>query len=360
MYKRLIGMGMLMACLCFVGCTDSQNVTLKNVSILESTEGLGTTKSTEIELETTQEKAKDTTQDTIKEPVQETTQATTVAKKNYPFISGCYVDKVRGDRWKVMLIGDMKMSEEDEKSLNRILNNYKGQISIKAVSLDGTKGITYNSEGEYFSACTVKAPYMLYCYRQMQQGNGSLKEEMTYNSSKHYHSGTGELKWNPNGTVYTLKEIMYYTLWKSDNVGYMMCLDRFGKDGYNEMMDEWGCPSLKIEDYAPWSFVARAEDLVIAWRHIYEFMQEQNEFSWAMYDSCTPCSYNFMGDAIPKFVISQKYGWGDDVYSDGGIVYSDNGNYIFAVYTNSSGEEYDKRVVNDAFRIIHKYMMPAQ
>lgn len=240
----------------------------------------------------------------------------------------------------------MTVSEEELSSLSDLLNSYNGKISMKIVRADGEYGMSYNSTAGFFSACTIKAGYMLYCYKQIEQGNGSLEETMTYTDA-FYHGGTGSIKNSASGTVYTLQEIMYRTLWESDNSGYDMCIYRWGKEGYNEMVRNLGCETFLLNSNSCWVYNARAEELVILWKEIYKYFQENSENAGLLYDSCTQQKYNFLGNALPSYTISQKYGWSDDAYSDGGIIYGQNGDYLFAIFTDSGGESYDMQTVNN-------------
>ena len=255
----------------------------------------------------------------------------------------------------VQSFGDIDVAESELAELTELLNTYSNQISFKAVSVDGTKGISYNSDGEYFAASAIKAPYLLYCYQQMDAGNGCLDEEMVY-TSKYYSSGTGDIKDSADGTVYTLEEIMRRVIWNSDNSGYYMCADRWSKEGYNQLMEQIGCDRLKFPAHSIWVYDVKVDDFIIVWKSIYDYFETNTEHSKKFYDSTTNCKWSFFGSGIKDSVIAQKYGWTDEAYCDAGIIYGQNTTYILAVFTDSAGEDIDKSLVTKVVSRINTIM----
>lgn len=268
-------------------------------------------------------------------------------------------ERISWDNDEVAVLGDVTVEEENLAKLNKVLSNYSKKIGIKAVTVDGTKGLSYNSEDEFFMASAVKAPYLLYAYQQMNAGNGSPGEEMKY-TGNYYNLGTGVMRYQPVGTVFTLEEIMYYTMRKSDNVGYNMCIGRWGKEGYNELMGELGCDSFVLEDWTPWVHEGRVDDLLIIWNEIYKFMNNGSESARLLYDSCTyigqTADYNFMKNVLPDTLVSQKYGWSEDGYGNCAIVYGENQTYIVSVFMDSSGTGEDQLVYRDVIKLVDELL----
>lgn len=268
-------------------------------------------------------------------------------------------ERVTWDEKEVAVLGDWEVDEEVLAQLNKQLKNYSGKISVKVVTIDGTKGLSYQSGGEYFMASAVKAPYLLYAYQQMEAGNGTPDEEMKY-TGNFYHQGTGVLQYYPVGTMFTLETIMWNTMRESDNVGYDMCVARWGKEGYNELMRQLGCESFVMEDWTSWIHKGKVDELLIIWNEIYNFMNQGSEYSRLLYDSCTyydgDKDYNFMKNALPGVTVSQKYGWSDDGYGDGAVIYGENQIYLVAIFMDSEGDGYDQQILTNVMRLINKLM----
>lgn len=255
--------------------------------------------------------------------------------------------------------GDLEAQEFSSAldELETILKTYNNEVSVVAYSLDNRKVVGFNTESGIFAACTVKAAYALYCLKQMEKGVGSLNTKMTY-QEKHYESGTGDLQYSPYGTEFSMKTIISKSLRISDNVGYMMMVDYFGRDSYNEWIEGLGCPSLKIEPTV-WSLRTKARDLVVIWREIYNYFKQDSVYSKFLYDSCTNTGNNFLTVSLSDTDYSHKEGHesrGDWLsLSDAGIIWKENSPYIVAIITNAPGiTSADCRMFSDVMEIIDK------
>ena len=307
-------------------------------------------------VESTTEDASDATQDTAtvdtdsqQIATEKTTEPPTASKPNYIY------DQPLDDTNHIQTMGDVEISKEEFTALTELLAACDYRVSFKAVSIDGSRCISYNSMEEYFPASAIKAPYLLYCYKQIDSGNGALDEEMIY-TSKYFREGTGEIKDSEEGTVYTLSEVMRRTIWNSDNSGYYMCADRWGKEGYNQLMEQIGADRLKFPSYSIWAHDTRVGDFIIAWKSIYDYFQTGTEGAKAFYDSTTNCKWNFFGGGIKDCVIAQKYGWADEAFSNAGIIYGKNETYLLAIFTDSEGDEADKKQYASLASMLHNIM----
>ncbi len=223
--------------------------------------------------------------------------------------------------------------------LQEILNSHKYNISLSVYSVDGSKGLEYNTNAEIFGACTVKAAYTLYACKQMEAGNGNLQTEMTY-EQKHYEPGTGEMQYSSFGTVFSMETALHKSMSISDNVGYLMSVDYFGRDGYNTYVSEMGCDSLQIKPTV-WSLRTKANDLVKIWCEIYNYFETDTEYSRFLKNSCTNTAGNYATAALGGVEYSHKQGHnstGDWLsLSDAGIVWKEQNPYIIAILTDAPG-----------------------
>ncbi len=240
-------------------------------------------------------------------------------------------------------------------SLDMILRDYNHNISLVAYSLDGKKAIGYNTDAQIFCACTVKAPYTLYCLMQMEKGAATLDTQMTY-EKKHYEPGTGDMQYKPFGTVFDMRTMLHKSMSISDNVGYMMAVDYFGRDGYNQWVSSISAPSMQIKPTV-WSLRANARDLAICWREIYKYFCRGGEYAEFLYNSCTGTDGNYSTQSL-DVAYSHKQGHnrsGDwTSYSDAGIVWKEGAPYILAIITDAPGpSSYDAGVFADIAKIIH-------
>ena len=240
--------------------------------------------------------------------------------------------------------------------LQKILDGYTRNISLAVYSVDGSKALYYNTNEGIFGACTVKAAYTLYACKQLESGNGSLDTQITY-EQKHYESGTGDMQYSPFGTVFSMETALYKSMSISDNVGYLMAVDYFGRDGYNAYMSELGCDSL-IKKPTVWCLHTKANDLVKIWCEIYNYFETDTEYSQFLYDSCTNTAGNYATAALSGVDYSHKQGHnstGDWLsLSDAGIVWKGDTPYIIAILTDAPGpSSYDASVFAQIIDIVH-------
>ncbi|MBQ0083977.1 MAG: serine hydrolase [Clostridiales bacterium] len=252
-----------------------------------------------------------------------------------------------------------KLKEDKYKSslekLEKVFDNYSHTVSAVAYSLDNSSAVCYNTSTDLFCACTVKAAYTLYCCKQMESGKCTLDTKMKY-EKKHYEPGTGDMQYCPIGTEFDMRTILDKTMRISDNVGYMMATDYFGREGYNKWITDLGCPSLKISPTV-WSLHAKAKDLAVIWKEIYDYFGKNTEYSNFLYNSCTNTPNNYATAAL-NLEYSHKQGNNRSgkwlAYSDAGIVWKDGNPYIIVILTNAPGpSDYDAKMMKDAIKIIN-------
>ena len=225
------------------------------------------------------------------------------------------------------------------KELEKILDTYIPEISVVAISLDDDRAMGY----------------VLNCCKIIEENNIDINTTMTY-QEKHYHGGSGEIRYQPYGTKYTLKELLTKCLYISDNVAYEMLLDYFGLTEYNEMVKELGCDSLHLDDM--WVTYTKAKDLAIIWQEVDKYFSTGSEMSKVLKNACTNSPYNY-GTLEIKEEYSHKSGDNTGTYAaynDAGIVWHKEKPYVYVVLTHSEGTWNDESTVNNAMNLVYDIM----
>ena len=282
----------------------------------------------------------------------------TPPKKDYGDLSL----QIANTKKELTLLGDLKDEKylESAKRLEDVLNNFKYDISLSVVSLDNQKALCYNTEAEIFGACTVKAAYTLYCLKQMEKGVGSLDTKIAY-EKKHYEPGTGDMQYSAFGTVFTMDTIISKCMEISDNVAYLMMVDYFGRDGYNEFITDLGCPSLTIKPTV-WSLKTKSNELITVWEEIYNYIENKGEYAKFLYDSCTNTTYNHITAGLEGVDYSHKSGHNSSgkwlSFSDSAIVWKEGAPYIITVLSDAPGpRDYQKQVFSEIIKIVNNELM---
>ncbi len=270
---------------------------------------------------------------------------------------GDLLSQIPADK-RVIMLGDLKDEKYQDAAarLENILKGYSREISLVAYSLDNTKAVSYNAEAELFPACTIKAFYSLYSCMEMDKGRGSLDTVMTY-EKKHYEPGTGDMQYSAVGTKFDMKTIINKSMSISDNVGYLMQVDYFGRDGYNNWASSKGCPSVGIKPTV-WSLQAKADEHAVMWRDIYRYFKSDAKHAEFLYSTCTNTDYNFSTSKLDNVSYSHKSGFnrGDkwNSMSDAGIVWKGNSPYIVVMLSNAPGiNSTAQKVMDDVITILH-------
>ncbi len=258
----------------------------------------------------------------------------------------------------VTAIGELKNTEylSAVNRLQALLDNYGKNISFSFYSLNDKKALCYNTEKPLFCACTVKAPYTLYCCKQMEKGNYSLDSKIVY-EKKHYEPGTGDMQYSPFGTEFSLETALYKSMNISDNVGYLMSVDLFGRDGYNSWISSLGCQSLQIKPTV-WSLKAKSDELILAWLQIYDYFKTDSEYAAFLYSSCVNSGNAFAITSLDDISYSHKSGHSSSgdwpALCDAGIIWQGEESYAFSILTDAAGPlSADAYILKSVMEIVH-------
>ncbi len=301
-------------------------------------------------------KVADEPKETEQNPVLKPIEIETSKEEDFPTVN--YIQKqIEDDEKEVKVLGELSVTDEQVSEINELIQNYGKEVSFKAVSENGNGCLSYNSDADFFAASTIKAAYIFYCYSRMESGDGALMDEMVYTSA-HVQEGSGSIKESPVGTVYSAKNVLYKVMQESDNAGYLMCVSKWGKSGYNDFVNSIGCDGLSFVNGNIWAENVQAEDFVRLWSEIHQYFQQETELSKIFYQSCINPKTDFFGDSLSGSVVAQKYGISTTkhTYGNTAIVYGDDITYFVSLFTRSDGEASDKRFVKELSGKIHEIM----
>lgn len=241
--------------------------------------------------------------------------------------------------------------------LKSILKNYDNNISIACWSTDGSRAVLYNTQQTYFSACTIKMPVMYAYCKQMDDGVIDPNEKLTY-QKRHWHQGSGEIRYHSYGNQYTTQELIEKSLSISDNVAYKMLLERYGKEPLKQLAKQLDCESIVFSEGSKWAKNINARDLMVVWSDIYDYFCSDSINAKMLKNACTNTKFNYGTKRLTEYDYSHKSGdnFGEyRAYHDAGIVWSDVP-YVYVVLTRSEGTSYDRNTVDSAMKIINRIM----
>ena len=126
-----------------------------------------------------------------------------------------------------------------EKRIAAEIASYDGTMSVYADDLKGNI-IAIGEQEKFETASTIKT-YILAClFDEIQKGNASLSEMVTYQES-HFVEGSGVLRALDPGAVLRVKDVATLMIIVSDNVATNIMIDYLGQDTINDCIQKLGC-----------------------------------------------------------------------------------------------------------------------
>lgn len=215
-----------------------------------------------------------------------------------------------------------------------IMGEYKFETTFYVIDLKSGMSIGYNPEVSQATASTVKAGFCFCCMMDIAETEHSLDDKMIYRS---YHklSGSGSTQYSEFGTIFTIRALLYRTLYNSDNTAYYMLLDYFGTERYNAYMESIGVSHrLDWEGNDRWGYMS-AHELGLIWQAIYNYRDKTDEGK-LLWEYLTTNLYNEIGDTLTQYeTVAHKSGWNEEGYHDSGVVCTPNGDYVIVVMTKT-------------------------
>lgn len=233
----------------------------------------------------------------------------------------------------------------DEETLEQIVSMVRKEPYTSAFVLydiNSEATICYNEEKYFPVASTVKAPFAMTCLWQVEEGVYSLEDTMVY-TEKYKVRGTGVIKNEKFGKVYTIKELVEHAIELSDDIGYLMLQGYFGYEKYNEFLKNMG-NRVTIGGGVKWGHTS-ARDSLRNWQEIYRYINSDGENAafFASLLKNTNKSYirNVLGE---EYEVFNKMGWVQDQCCHDHAIVMDEQPYLLIIMTMG-----DVRAGNETF-----------
>lgn len=228
---------------------------------------------------------------------------------------------------------NFKISDSLLTNIYNTLNEYGASSSFYIVSLNDGMSIAYNVDKSYETASSIKAPYALYLYEQIAAGNIDPNQEIMY-EEHHYNKGTGVIKKSDFGTMYTVRDLIYYSVNDSDNIAHQMLHKTFGVKGYNDMLKNLGTKQLYLTASSPWGYTSPRSSALV-WQEIYNFSIRSEE-GITFLNLLSNGKYNYFKEVMPLIPSASKTGFANKDVVETGIVFGDSP-YIAIAIANKGG-----------------------
>ncbi len=222
------------------------------------------------------------------------------------------------------------------------IRNFHGEAGVLVEDLRTGWKAGHQPAHPFPAASVVKVAILAACFGAVQQGRMDLSQTVTLRG-KDKVLGSGELKAVPNGTVFTVEQLMRLMITQSDNTAANLLVDLLGFDDLNRSFERMGLKqtrlSRKMMDFASRRMgvenTTTAEDMALVLRKLYHRELVSPEVS----ERCLALlKRQAIHDRIPAGLppeaeVANKTGLERGVCHDLGIVFAPQGDFLICVLT---------------------------
>jgi beta-lactamase class A len=255
-----------------------------------------------------------------------------------------------------------------EPAVRKKVAAFRGEVGLVIRDLATGWTIQINPDSPFPAASMVKVPIMAACLEAEREGRLSLDDRMTMKRSDKT-SGSGLLRRNRSGSVFTVDRLVELMVAHSDNTATNMLIDRLGFDYLNGAFREMGLErtnlARKMMDFGSRGKGFENYTTAREMADILERMYRRDCFSAEVSGMCLEyLKGQRVNDRIPRLlprntVVAHKTGLERQVCHDAGIIYTDRGDLLVSVFTRTwSGKNYAKRLISAVAALAYKVYGP--
>ena len=249
-----------------------------------------------------------------------------------------------------------KKSPDDlrKKIQERVNNRWKNySVYIKDFTSDFTMGI---NETVIFTAASVnKVPIVAALYYYAGKGEIDLDERVTVQAADIQDFGTGSIRYDPPGSVYSLKTLAKLAIEQSDNTaGYVLGNYTVGLDRVQALMTQWGLTQTDMVNNK-----TSNRDMAILFEKIYkgEVINAASTQEMLAFFKDTDFE-DRLPALLPKTaMVYHKIGNEIAVMHDVGIVTDGKTTYYIGVLgSDITDEEEAKKIIAEISKLVYEYL----
>jgi len=224
--------------------------------------------------------------------------------------------------------------------LHRMVVRFPASTAVEVMDLATGYHIGYNAAAVMPAASTIKVPVMVEVFRQLEAGRFGLDRRVTLlESDKDY--GSGDLCDAPDGSTYTVDDLLDKMIDISDNTATNMLIRLVGLRSINRTMSALGLDQTHLRGYVrtdSWSVRQALESSPADMVRLLAMMAKRELVDdWSSNEMISILEGDQINTLLPEplppgIAIAHKTGSFFDTLNDVGIVYGDDP-YVIAVMT---------------------------
>lgn len=243
------------------------------------------------------------------------------------------------------------LREKIQIAVNNRLRNYS--IYIKDFTSDFTMGI---NETVIFTAASVnKVPIITALYYYAGKGEIDLDERVTIQAGDIQDFGTGSIRYDPPGSVYSLKTLAKLAIEQSDNTAaYVLGNYTVGLEKVQMLMNQWGLTQTDMVNNK-----TSNHDISILFEKIYKGEVTNEASTQEMLAFFKDTDFE---DRLPALLpkntsVYHKIGNEIGIMHDAGIVTDGKTTYYIGVFTNDiTDEEETRKIIAEISKLVYDYL----
>ena len=223
---------------------------------------------------------------------------------------------------------DILISFDEMKS---VIESYGNNISVFYKDCVSGEIYNYNPESEYYIiASVIKAPYAMYIYKLASENKCDLNEKIEYTpeAARLPVSIVGNSKF---GELFTIEQLLEYSIRESDNTAYQMLVNRFGYTGFKNYFENRGYETKNMP--VDMNDMTNIEWLSIYLEEIYNFIDEKSEYSEKLKENMLNTNMQLI-KATEPVQVARKYGAITIYLHEIGIIFNKDRPYLLIIMAN--------------------------
>ena len=248
--------------------------------------------------------------------------------------------KVVAERYNKCLtktLDDNNFSENLKNIKTSILSLYNTNANFKYEDLNDGYTFNKNKNNAFYAASVNKLPLVLYAYYLADNGKLDLNQKMTYTSS-FYHGGSGVIRYNKFGTVYTLNDLLDKTIIYSDNIAYFMLLTKINKSDVKSYFNKLGYNIIYTDNFGNVS----PEGMSVYAKAAYNYYLKGTPNAKRLIDNMKKSDeLDVIKNKDFTFALAHKYGYQGIYYNDVSIAFDKHPYTLSIMSTMGNTKEKD-------------------
>jgi len=225
--------------------------------------------------------------------------------------------------------------ESLKKDVKDLIARNRGSYAVYFLSFSKDKSFGINQNGVYTAASLNKVPIVAVLYYLASKNKINLDEKISLQQTDIQDYGTGVLRYEKEGAVYSLRTLAKLSLQKSDNTAAYILLGKIGGETVQKTIKEWGLTQTDIA-----SNKTSLTDMAILFQKIYNQEVTISSLTKELLGFLTDTDIE---DRIPKLIpentaVYHKTGDSIGAMHDLGIIKHKDTVFFLGVLTSDIGD----------------------